>query len=72
MYETHHVARENKTGLRTVDPGITALVLTEPDCAVQFGMVTYREHMLTRNAKKLMRYVQDISAHMWGCFEIIS
>lgn len=68
MYETHHVARENKTGLRTDLTGITALALTEPDCTVQFGMVTCREHMLTENAKKLMRYVQEYFSTHVGLF----
>ena len=68
MYDCHDIPRKDLIGLRTDMTGIVALTLTEPQCVVQFGIITYKHKYLGRSAQTLIDYVSQYFEKNKGLF----
>lgn len=68
MYDNHSVERPDLIGLRTGLHDIIALPFVNPKCEVQFGIISYRNKLLSKAAKILEDYVAKYFVDRPGLF----
>ena len=68
MYDCHEIPRCSVNDLRSSMDGVKAIPIIEPECVVEFGIITYKSKYLKKTTMDLIRFVQAYFEKNQGLF----